>query len=133
MVRKVALVVAVVAGLTFVVPGTARADVTVSWSGKGLPSVWLCDYDVDRPNLHWVLRGADPAPGTIVNLFLNGHNAGTMTADAPHGSLQLTMGVPPWFTHEMLEVATVAAAVMSGSVADGAVLTVSGGCVCRYD
>jgi hypothetical protein len=77
--------------------------------------------------------GGTPVDGTTADLYINGTNVGTMSAKGAQGALQLTVFVKPRFTFEDLEDAEVYAMITSGSVGDGAVLTISGGCVCRYD
>jgi hypothetical protein len=88
---------------------------------------------VDTPHLHWVLTpGGKPVEGTTAELFINGKDVGTMAAVGGKGALQLTIFVSPKITFEQLENASVHADILTGSVGDNAVLTISDGCLCRY-
>ena len=112
----------------------ARADQTVNWTGNGLDSVTLCVKGVNTPYLHWVLTpGGQPVDGTTAELFIQGKDVGTMVPVGAQGALQLTIAVSPKISIEQLEHATVYADITSGSVRDNAVLTISDGCLCRYD
>ena len=112
----------------------ARADQTVNWTGNGLDSVTLCVKGVNTPYLHWVLTpGGQPVDGTTAELFIQGKDVGTMVPVGAQGALQLTIAVSPKISIEQLEHATVYADITSGSVGDNAVLTISDGCLCRYD
>jgi hypothetical protein len=112
---------------------SVAASQTVNWTGNGLDSVTICVRGVDRPSLHWVLTpGGSPVPGTTADLYMNGVKVGTMSSVGDQGALQLTIRVSPRFSFESLEHAVVYAVVTSGSVGDGAVLTISDGCVCKY-
>ena len=112
----------------------ARADQTVNWTGNGLDSVTLCVKGVNTPYLHWVLTpGGQPVDGTTAELFIQGKDVGTMVPVGAQGALQMTIAVSPKISIEQLEHATVYADITSGSVGDNAVLTISDGCLCRYD
>ena len=74
-----------------------------------------------------------PVDGTMAELFIQGKDVGTMVPMGPQGALQLTIAVSPKISIEQLEHATVYADITSGSVGDNAVLTISDGCLCRYD
>ena len=112
----------------------AHADQTVNWTGNGLDSVTLCVKGVNTPYLHWVLTpGGQPVDGTTAELFIQGKDVGTMVPVGAQGALQLTIAVSPKISIEQLEHATVYADITSGSVGDNAVLTISDGCLCRYD
>jgi hypothetical protein len=112
----------------------ARADQTVNWTGNGLDSVTLCVKGVNTPYLHWVLTpSGQPVDGTTAELFIQGKDVGTMVPVGAQGALQLTIAVSPKISIEQLEHATVYADITSGSVGDNAVLTISDGCLCRYD
>jgi hypothetical protein len=112
---------------------TARADQTVTWTGNGLDSVTQCVQGGTHAYLHWVLTpGGTPVPGTSADLYINGHNVGTMAPVGNSGALQLTILVSPKLTIEDLENASVYADITSGSVGDNSVLTISDGCLCSY-
>jgi hypothetical protein len=134
MVRRFGIALAVVLCLAPFGATAARAAQTVDWTGNGLDSVTICVRGVDLPHLHWVLTpGGKPVPGTTAELFINGHDVGTMQPNGPQGALQLTVSVSKKFSFEDLEDAVVYAEVLTGSVGDNAVLTISDGCVCSYD
>ena len=132
--RLVVFTVAAMLCTMFAGAATARAAQTVDWVGNGLDSVHLCQRGLERPHLHWVLTpGGSPVAGTTAELFINGKDAGTMVANGPQGALQLTISVSTKFSFEDMEDATAYAEVLTGSVGDGAVLTISDGCLCTYD
>jgi hypothetical protein len=111
----------------------AHAEQTVTWTGNGLDSVTICVRGVETPHLHWVLTpGGTPVEGTSAELFMNGKDMGTMTPVGTSGALQLTVSVGSKLTIEMLEDASVYAAITAGSVTENAVLTISDGCLCSY-
>jgi hypothetical protein len=128
------LTVAGVMCLTLFGSTAAQATETVNWTGNGLESVTICVRGVNTPYLHWVLTPSGaPVEGTTAELFINGHDVGTMVPVGPQGALQLTIAVSPKISVEMLENASVHADILTGSVGDNAVLTISDGCHCKYD
>jgi hypothetical protein len=130
----VGLTMAAVMCVTLLGATAARADQTVTWTGNGFDSVTLCVKGVDTPHLHWVLTpGGKPVEGTLAELFINGKDVGTMAPVGGKGALQLTIHVSPRITFEQLEDASVYAVITAGSVGDNAVLTISDGCLCRYE
>jgi hypothetical protein len=111
----------------------AGAGQSVIWTGNGLDSLTQCVRGVDKPHLHWVLTpGGKPVEGTTAELFINGKDVGTMAPVGGQGALQLTISVSPKLTLEQLENASVQADILTGSVGDNAVLTISDGCLCRF-
>ena len=135
MIRKIGLsMVAVVMLSLFATTTAAQASETVTWTGNGLESVTKCVRGVQTPYLHWVLTsGGPPVAGTTAKLFVNGFDVGTMTSNGDQGALQLTISVSRRLLQSgMLEDATAYAVITSGSVGDGAVLTISDGCVCKH-
>jgi hypothetical protein len=129
----VAVASAAVLVTTLMGGASAMAQQSVAWTGNGLESVTRCVKGVDQPFLHWVLTpGGKPVQGTTAELMINGHDVGTMVSNGAQGSLQLTISVSPKLSVEKLEDATVEADITSGSVGDGAVLTISDGCLCSY-
>jgi hypothetical protein len=134
MLRKLCFTVAAAVCLTVLGASAAHATQSVPWTGNGLDSVTKCVRGVESPHLHWVLTpGGTPVEGTTAELFFNGKDVGTMTPVGDTGALQLTISVKRSFTHEDLEDSTAYALITSGSVGDNAVLTISDGCLCRYD
>ena len=112
----------------------AHATETVTWTGNGLESVTICVRGVNTPYLHWVLTpSGQPVEGTTAELFINGHDVGTMVSNGPQGALQLTISVSPKISVEQLENASVHADILTGSVGENSVLTISDGCLCRYE
>ncbi|HEY1331424.1 MAG TPA: hypothetical protein VGH10_08125 [Actinomycetota bacterium] len=127
------LIVTAVAGLVLSVAPAASASQSVTWQGNGLDSVSLCVKGQNTPYLHWVLTpGGKPTPGTTAELFINGHDVGTMAPNGNQGALQLTISVPVRVSVEKLEDASVHADITAGSVGDNSVLTISDGCLCSY-
>lgn len=112
---------------------TAQAAQTIDWTGNGLDSVTICVKGVDRPHLHWVLTpSGQPVDGTTAELFINGKDMGTMVPVGGQGALQLTISPGTKLTLEQLEDASVHADIITGSVGENSVLTISDGCVCSY-
>jgi hypothetical protein len=133
MIRKLGVSMAAVLCLSLFAMTAAEASQSVTWTGNGLDSVTRCVRGVETPHLHWVLTpGGSPVPGTTAELFLNGVDVGTMTANGDQGALQLTISLSRRVTFESLEDATAYAVITAGSVGENAVLTISDGCVCRY-
>jgi hypothetical protein len=121
--------------LVALVGGTAaQAQQIVTWEGNGLDSVRTCVKGVDaHPYLHWVLTpGETPVEGTMAELFINGHDVGTMTPVGESGALQLTIFVSGKITMEQLMNADIHAEITAGSVGENAVLTISDGCLCEH-
>jgi hypothetical protein len=132
--RRTALGLVVTAGMYAALfsGSVAHATQTVDWTGNGLDSVTQCIKGVDHAHLHWVLTpGGDPVPGTTAELFINGMDVGTMISNGPQGALQLTISVPGSLTLDQLANAEVHSDILTGSVGDNAVLTISDGCLCH--
>ena len=109
----------------------ARADQIVTWTGNGLDSITQCDPG-GTMYLHWVLTpGGTPVEGTMAELFINGHDVGTMSPVGPTGALQLTIYPGHGVSLSDLADASVYASITAGSVGESAVLTISDGCLCN--
>jgi hypothetical protein len=111
----------------------ANASQSVSWTGNGLDSIRQCVNGVDQPYLHWVLTpGGKPVEGTTAELFINGNDMGTMVPVGAQGALQLTISVSAKLTLDQLKSAEIHADILTGSVGESAVLTISDGCLCNF-
>jgi hypothetical protein len=134
MFRKLCFTVAAAVCLTVLGSSAANATQSVTWTGNGLDSISICQRGVDRPFLHWVLTpGGKPVAGTTAELFIDGKDVGSMAPVGDSGALQVTIRVSKNVSVEMIEDATAYAVITSGSVGDNSVLTISDGCLCKYD
>lgn len=129
--RRLVTISFVVVGLLGGAVAGAHADAQqVQWTGNGMDSVTQC-VKPQHSYLHWVLTsGGSPVAGTTAELYVNGVDRGTMTSNGSQGALQLTIQVSKKLTFEQLEDADVYATILTGSVGDNAVLTISDGCLC---
>jgi hypothetical protein len=129
--RRLVVISVVVLGLLGGAAAGSWADAQqVQWTGNGLDSVTQC-VKPHHSYLHWVLTpGGTPVDGTTAELYVNGIDRGTMVPNGSSGALQLTIQVSKKLSFEKLEDAVVYAQILTGSVGDGSVLTISDGCLC---
>ena len=116
---KAAAAVAMVAGLTVAMAGSASAG-TVTWDGvRGLDSVVECEPGQD-PYLHWILTPGGGNTVTSATLELDG--------DTYDGE-QMGEGGGAWhfFTPADVDLSS-ASATYTGTIGRNALLTISDGC-----